>query len=59
MPLTDTYEKMALYVPSKLHLRILLRNTLIEKRISQKELADMPGVKIPMVNQMVNGKENL
>lgn len=56
LPVTDCTDKMALYVPIKLQLRILLWNTMLEKHLKQTELAQMLGVSRVVVNQMINGK---
>ncbi len=59
LPSTDCKDKLALYVPIKLQLRILLWNTMLEKKVKQSELAQTLEVTKAMVNQMVNGKGNI
>lgn len=56
LPATDCKNKMALYVPIKLQLRILLWNTMLEQHIKQVELADKLGVSKAQINQMLCGK---
>ncbi len=56
LPETDCTDKMALYIPIKLQLRILLWNTMQEKHLKQTELAELLGVSRVVVNQMINGK---
>ena len=56
LPVTDCTDKMALYVPIKLQLRILLWNTMLDKHLKQTELAQLLGVSRIVVNQMINGK---
>lgn len=56
LPLTDCTDKMVLYVPIKLQLRILLWDTMQEKHQKQTELAELLGVSRVVVNQMINVK---
>ncbi|SPT70053.1 helix-turn-helix domain-containing protein [Anaerobiospirillum thomasii] len=58
LPLTNTDDKYALYIPIKLQLKIHLWNTMLEKHINQTELAQMLGVSRMAVNQMVGEGKN-
>jgi len=55
MPKEQPLEGTAFYVPVKLQMRILLWNTMMEKHISQKELADMLKVSPQQILQIVSG----
>ena len=56
LPTTSCDGKLALYVPIKLQLRILLWNTMKDQCVKQTELAEKLGVSKAMINQMVNGR---
>ncbi len=56
LPKKRPLEGEAFYAPIKLQLRILLWNAMMEKHISQKELAEKLKVSPQQVQQLVSGK---
>lgn len=55
LPATRPAKDRALYVPIKLQLRILLWNTMQEKKVKQVELGEMLGESKAMIQQYFSG----
>lgn len=55
-PSEITKKDVAIHLPASAYIKVLLLNTMLEDRITQKELADRMGIKPQQVTRLVNLK---